>query len=279
MFWSELTFGKYKGKTLPEIVLKDPGWFFWAVQEKKFDCHPGLLTEAEDLNFKARHIKIPRPDPRCWRICYLLTEQAEFVKFELIHSSAASTPDCLGTFWSDHLDLSLPRVTKYDKASNRRLIQCFKQYFFDNPLARLSLEKCAEFFSNPRNFLKLIHAASNAPVDVSSEITIDAWRAELEQARLLSIARERRRLEQRAKFSPRAARRLASEIELEIEEERSNRIMATWARKSRERVAEPEEDGIPDRIPKWWDLSTGRAQLIFERWAEEDELRGQRGAG
>ena len=31
MSWSTVPFGKYKGKTLPEIIVCDLDWFFWAV--------------------------------------------------------------------------------------------------------------------------------------------------------------------------------------------------------------------------------------------------------
>jgi hypothetical protein len=30
--WSILTFGKYKGKSLPEVILQDPDWFFRAIE-------------------------------------------------------------------------------------------------------------------------------------------------------------------------------------------------------------------------------------------------------
>jgi hypothetical protein len=31
MSWSAVPFGKYAGKTLPEIVVRDLDWFFWVV--------------------------------------------------------------------------------------------------------------------------------------------------------------------------------------------------------------------------------------------------------
>jgi hypothetical protein len=36
MEWAILTFGKHAGKTLPEVFLEDPGWFFIANAEGEF---------------------------------------------------------------------------------------------------------------------------------------------------------------------------------------------------------------------------------------------------
>ena len=33
MHWSAVPFGKYKGKTFPEIIVRDPDWFFWVLPE------------------------------------------------------------------------------------------------------------------------------------------------------------------------------------------------------------------------------------------------------
>ncbi len=45
--WSELTFGKHKGKTLPQVLFADPEYFFWAYEERVFKG--GLAAEAEEL--------------------------------------------------------------------------------------------------------------------------------------------------------------------------------------------------------------------------------------
>jgi len=62
MTWSPLNFGKYEGKTLPQVLFNDPDWFFWAVDEGAFSSRPHLQREANDLVYKASHIRIPDPD-------------------------------------------------------------------------------------------------------------------------------------------------------------------------------------------------------------------------
>jgi len=58
MMWTVLSFGKYAGKTLPQILLLDPDWFFWMLP--KF--YGQLAEEAQDLARKATAVKIPGPN-------------------------------------------------------------------------------------------------------------------------------------------------------------------------------------------------------------------------
>jgi len=62
MSWSVLSFGKYKGKSLPEIILIDLDWFYWMAP--KF--YGRLAEEAQDLARKARAIKIPKAHRKKW---------------------------------------------------------------------------------------------------------------------------------------------------------------------------------------------------------------------
>ena len=50
MKWTVVNFGKFKDKnlTLPQIVLQDPDWFFWAVGEGVFK-----VASAEVVDFPA----------------------------------------------------------------------------------------------------------------------------------------------------------------------------------------------------------------------------------
>jgi hypothetical protein len=32
MYWTKLNFGKHKGLTLPQVILKDADWFFYAYE-------------------------------------------------------------------------------------------------------------------------------------------------------------------------------------------------------------------------------------------------------
>jgi hypothetical protein len=56
MSWSIVPFGKYRGKTLPEIITQDLDWFCWILPK----LNGRLGTEARELARKARAIKIPK---------------------------------------------------------------------------------------------------------------------------------------------------------------------------------------------------------------------------
>ncbi|MCF1464970.1 hypothetical protein FS827_27315 [Agrobacterium vitis] len=46
--WSEMPIGKYKGKTLPQMLLTDPDYFFWAMEQDDF-FRGGLAKQAADI--------------------------------------------------------------------------------------------------------------------------------------------------------------------------------------------------------------------------------------
>ena len=123
--YSILNFGKHKGKSLPEVLLHDPDWFFWAIENHVLEKKPRLAREARDLNFKARNIKIPKPDSEHWRVNYLFDHRDKFCGFNLVRVSSAAEAH------PNRLDLSVVhRQKQYDKLGNRLLLRDFKNYYF-----------------------------------------------------------------------------------------------------------------------------------------------------
>src|SRR5437868_4840635 len=76
MTWSSLTFGKYSGRTLPEVLLIDADWFFWATSRGVFKGR--LAVEARELGRKARAIKIPKRRPSRWAVEYSYEDNGRF---------------------------------------------------------------------------------------------------------------------------------------------------------------------------------------------------------
>jgi hypothetical protein len=143
--WSVLNFGKHNGKSLPEIILHDPDWFFWSIEKDVF-AKGGLVAEARELDFKARNIKIPRPRSEHWRVKYNF-HRGSFIGFELVQVSSAAEAS------PTRLDLSVPyRQKHYDKYGSRLLLRDFKKHYFGDPKTRLTRKKCWEFFDNVANF-------------------------------------------------------------------------------------------------------------------------------
>jgi hypothetical protein len=146
MSWSVVPFGRYRGKTLPEIIVRDLDWFFWVLPK----LYGRLGTEARDLAQKARAIKIPKAHRRECEVEYRYDVDNRFcgfafVKAEIWHSR--------WTLRLPYLDLAWPlRGKKYNKRVGRILIRDFRINYFGNH-KRLTKERCEEFFSNDKNFL------------------------------------------------------------------------------------------------------------------------------
>jgi hypothetical protein len=160
--WCILDFGRHEGKSLPQILLSDPDYFFWAMEKKKFSPGSHLSAQANDLAFKARHIKIPKPDAENWRVKYIFHFQGKLCGFELIKEPPPAD------VCPDYLDLSIVRqLNEYDKLGNKLLLRDFKHYYFGCKNTRFTRDRCEEFFDNAANF-------ASQPIKTSSDFrTLD----------------------------------------------------------------------------------------------------------
>lgn len=152
--WSEVNFGKWKDKrkTLPQILMSDPDWFFWAIESGVFDKYKKLAAEAELLNRRARSIRVPNKHAPNDTVQYWVTPDGKFAHIALIQSSQPSHQGSSSETRRDYLDLSAPRSIKnYDKLGCKQMLKGFKYYWFDDKA--FSKAKVEAFFSDPANFL------------------------------------------------------------------------------------------------------------------------------
>ncbi len=150
MLWSTINFGKFfeQSKTLPQIVLADPDWFFHMHDNEAF--LGGLARQADDVAWKAQHIRIPGKSPRKLQVQYHLSEDSR--KFAWLEIVAAAAPYPLETPIErrDFLDLSFPRSRcNYDKRGGRRII---KELKLGNAHLHFTKVVCERFFADRRNF-------------------------------------------------------------------------------------------------------------------------------
>ena len=152
--WATVDFGQHEGKTLPQIVLSDPDWFFWAVEERVFDDKPLLRKQAREIYRKARTIKIPGKDPAKWKIEYVIDPMVnKFSDFDVVEKNRPTHTGSSATFREDYLDLSTPRrISEYDKLGCQSIIKGLKYYVFGDSEIRLTKKRCEEFFSDDSNF-------------------------------------------------------------------------------------------------------------------------------
>jgi hypothetical protein len=146
MRWTVIPFGKYEGKTLPEIILRDLDWFFWVAPK----LYGKLAHEAQNLRRKVRAIKIPNRRGKKLEVEYRYEMGGGFYGFAFVDATSGQY-----SRWSNrlpYLDLTRALRGKYDKRAGRILNRDFRIHYFGEH-KRLTKQRCEEFFSDERNFI------------------------------------------------------------------------------------------------------------------------------
>ena len=152
MTWSIVNFGKHKGKTLPQIVLTDPDWFFWAVENEAFNA--ALKAEADDILRKATRIRIPDLGGSKSKVQYVLQPgSGKLAEVQVVPAHQPAHEGASSTILRDYFDLSVPRqISSYDKAGGQIIVRAIKLFVFGNVSAQLTKSVCEKFFADDINF-------------------------------------------------------------------------------------------------------------------------------
>ncbi|MCU4119809.1 hypothetical protein [Variovorax sp. N23] len=155
MAWTEISFGKHAGKSLPQILFTDPDWFFWAVETGVFSKRPALAIEAAQLDSRARHIKPPSKNLTNPIVEYLIHRPTmKFSHFNIVEREQELHIGGSPAFRSNVIDMSVPRrIAQYDKTGCKSLISSLKLHIFGSKSARITRERAEAFFSDVSNFL------------------------------------------------------------------------------------------------------------------------------
>jgi len=152
--WIELWFGKYQGKTLPQIMFSDPDWFFWAYDNKIFQGKENLRVEANEIYKKSISIKIPQKGP-----IKLVAEYGihpitnNFCDLEIVPEDRRPHVGSTSVFRKSVIDMSAPRkIQSYDKLGCKIMITAVKCYVLGNAKLKMTKERCEDFFNNNANF-------------------------------------------------------------------------------------------------------------------------------
>jgi len=153
MTWLKLTFGKYRGKTLPRIVLSDPDWFFWAMENNVFLKYgERLAKEAKDIDNKARNIRIPCKEGEDLVAEYVIHYTTTVCGMEIVPRSKPLYD--ASSDRKDVIDLSMPhRYKNYDKLGAKFLLKNAKEYLFGDSKYYLTRARCEAFFEDNSNFM------------------------------------------------------------------------------------------------------------------------------
>lgn len=155
MRWTELTFGKYAGRTLPQVAFADPDWLFWAVEEGVFKGASVLRDDATEVYRRAKRIRIPQDVGEQLVAEYSVCQKdGRFANVEVVPASRCPHQGSSPTMRLPFFDLSVPRrLCAYDKAGGRALVGALKVYVFGDPDYRLTKERCEAFFDDDSNFV------------------------------------------------------------------------------------------------------------------------------
>jgi hypothetical protein len=149
--WTKLHFGKHAGRTLPQVILSDPNWFFWAVSKDVLVGQLGI--EAEALERRARNIRIPKPKPKEWEIEYRFDHDLRFLGFGFVKANCIF--HAAYSSYLPHLDLAYVRRGHiHDIRDCRQLISDVRRLYFQG--LNLTKKRCESFFDDERNSPKRV---------------------------------------------------------------------------------------------------------------------------
>jgi hypothetical protein len=164
MIWSKLNFGKNVGRTLPQVVLSDPNWFFWAHRKGIF--YGRLAIEAKIVAARATHIRIPKPHRKRWQVEYHWDREGRFLGFDFVKTKSSFYHPLFNRL--PHLDLAyIRRGSVHDIRDCRQLIRDFRYLYFEG--LNLTKGRCEEFFEADENFAKTARVSFRRTGEVDQE--------------------------------------------------------------------------------------------------------------
>jgi hypothetical protein len=155
MPWKPVSFGKHRGKTLPQILFKDPDWFFWALEEDVFrGKHPE--REITDIAQKAQNIAPKEGTPESMLVQYTIHPIVEkLADVDLVPHSRPAHEGSSPTQRKHCFDLSFGReLANYDKTGADIIIRAIKFHYFGDCGYRMTKARCEAFFDEPSNFFQ-----------------------------------------------------------------------------------------------------------------------------
>jgi hypothetical protein len=153
--WNKLNFGKHIDKTLPQVMFSDPDWFFWAWKNSVFDKHAVLKSQASDIYNKATKIQIPASCGSNMEVEYYIHHPTgKFSHFDIVPEYQPKHVGSSPAFRASFIDMSVPRqIATYDKLGCKHLVSSLKHYCFGSKSARMTKDRCEQFFDEPANFI------------------------------------------------------------------------------------------------------------------------------
>jgi len=152
MKWSALTFGKHKGKTLPQVMFSDPDWFYHGLEKGYFKG--SLFLQAREIHRKSCAIRVPLRDGEKRFVEYIIDRgSGKLATLHVITGNMESYRFHAKNMILDVIDMRVPReIAKYDKTGYQNFLYAMKTILFQDPGYKMSKRRCEEFFDNDGNF-------------------------------------------------------------------------------------------------------------------------------
>jgi hypothetical protein len=167
MNWTPLKFGEHRGKSLPQVMFKDPDWFFDGCKKGYFKN--GQVHEAREIYRRSRSIRVPQQNGQRMLVEYIIHKpNGKFGTMGLILDG----PCLQHLYVSPVIDFYVPRAQAgYDKLGYKNFVFALKGILFNDHSRYMSKKACEEFFNDDDNF-DLAYAARNFPTPHGSLLTI-----------------------------------------------------------------------------------------------------------
>lgn len=151
--YTHLNFGKHASKTLPQVLLQDPNWFFWAAASGILHDRHYLASEATELIGKSQAIRLHPSYRERFEVLYSFDDNCWLRSIDLWEREETES-NLRPFFITGDLDLWMTvRLTARIPRLTRRLLQdAFKCLVLRDRSAYLSKSLVEGFFADDRNF-------------------------------------------------------------------------------------------------------------------------------
>jgi hypothetical protein len=152
MTWTIMKTGEYAGRTLPQVLFIDPDWFFYCMEKHGFSGNLFLMREAQDIDKKARSIRIPQDGD--FVVEYdIMPVTGGFCGMGIVPRTNDWNVGATKSLRRDTINMSIPHFIKPNhKDSNRMFISQLKKILFGSSRVPMTKKRCEEFFDDPKNF-------------------------------------------------------------------------------------------------------------------------------
>jgi hypothetical protein len=152
MNWTLSNFGNRGLLSLPQLLFRDPDFFFYTMRNRGFD--PWIRAEANIIYNRATSIKIPQINGIDHDAQYIIHSSRRGFSFAALAFIRRNPPYPPDITVSHIIDMSFPqRLSTYNKGGYKRMIKDIKCLYYANRSRYMTRRRCEQFFNDDANFV------------------------------------------------------------------------------------------------------------------------------